>query len=107
MVTQDTRLFGATVRDNIAMLDPRCRSIASRPPRASRNPHDVMELPMGYDTLLADGGASLSAAAPALALSRALLMDPVVMVLDEATSALDTGPSARSRRTQGAALHAS
>jgi ABC-type bacteriocin/lantibiotic exporter with double-glycine peptidase domain len=92
MVTQDTRLFGATVRDNIAMLDPEVP--LDRVEAAARIAHiheDVMELPMGYDTLLADGGTSLSGGQrQRIALSRALLMDPVVMVLDEATSALDT-----------------
>jgi len=92
MVTQDTRLFGATVRDNIAMLDPEIP--LDRVEAAARKAHiheDVMALPMGYDTLLADGGASLSGGQrQRIALARALMADPVVMVLDEATSALDT-----------------
>jgi ATP-binding cassette subfamily B protein len=92
MVTQDTRLFGATVRDNIAMLDPEIP--LDRVEAAGRKAHiheDVMALPMGYDTLLADGGASLSGGQrQRIALARALMADPVVMVLDEATSALDT-----------------
>jgi ABC-type bacteriocin/lantibiotic exporter with double-glycine peptidase domain len=92
MVTQDTRLFGATVRDNIAMLDPEIP--LDRVEAAARKAHiheDVMALPMGYDTLLADGGASMSGGQrQRIALSRALMADPVVMVLDEATSALDT-----------------
>jgi ABC-type bacteriocin/lantibiotic exporter with double-glycine peptidase domain len=92
MVTQDTRLFGATVRDNVAMLDPEIP--LDRVEAAARKAHiheDVMALPMGYDTLLADGGASLSGGQrQRIALARALMADPVVMVLDEATSALDT-----------------
>jgi ABC-type bacteriocin/lantibiotic exporter with double-glycine peptidase domain len=91
MVTQDTRLFAASVRDNIAMLDPEVP--LERIEAAARRAHihdEVMALPMAYDSVLADGGASLSGGQrQRLSLARALLHEPKVIVLDEATSALD------------------
>jgi ATP-binding cassette subfamily B protein len=92
MVLQDTWLFGGTVAENIAYgADGISRERIVEAARAAHVDHFVRTLPDGYDTVISEEGAGISAGERQLiAIARALLVDPPVLILDEATSAVDT-----------------
>ncbi len=92
MVLQETWLESATVAENIAYGHPaasRAEVIAAA--KAAKADFFIRQLPQGYDTFLADAGASLSQGQrQLLAIARLFVKVPEILILDEATSSIDT-----------------
>ena len=107
VVLQETNLFTGTVMDNIRYgkldaTDEECIKAAKL-----ANAHDfIVRLPKGYDTELTGNGASLSQGQRQLiAIARAAVADPPVMILDEATSSIDTRTEAQVAKGMDALMH--
>ncbi|MFG1946110.1 peptidase domain-containing ABC transporter [Nonomuraea sp. NPDC048826] len=91
VVTQEPHLFTGTIRENIGLTVPGAG--LDRIVRAAELAHvhdDIMAMPMGYETMLAEGGGLSGGQRQRIALARALLPEPRILLLDEATSHLDT-----------------
>ena len=92
IVLQDTHLFTGTVADNIRFgkLDATQKEI-EKAARIANADSFIRRLPQGYDTMVTSDGANLSQGQrQLLAIARAAVADPPVLILDEATSSIDT-----------------
>ena len=92
IVTQETILFNDTVRNNIAYGMEVCPREALVAAAQAANAHVfIMEMPQGYESVIGERGVKLSGGQrQRLAIARAILKNPPILILDEATSALDT-----------------
>lgn len=107
IVLQDTNLFTGTIRDNIryGRLDASDEEVIAAATLANADDF-IRRLPDGYDTMLSASGTELSQGQRQLiAIARAAVADPPVMILDEATSSIDTRTEAIVQRGMDGLMH--
>jgi ATP-binding cassette subfamily B protein len=99
VISQDPFLFSATVRENIAfgVLDATEEQVV-RAAQAAQAHEFVEELPQGYDTVIGERGITLSGGQrQRLAIARALVIDPRILILDDATASVDATTESKIR----------
>jgi ATP-binding cassette subfamily B protein len=99
VIAQDPFLFSATVRENIAFGRPDATDEEIEAAARAAQAHEfVVELPDGYDTVIGERGITLSGGQrQRLAIARALVVDPRILILDDATASVDATTEARIR----------
>jgi ATP-binding cassette subfamily B protein len=92
IVLQETTLFAATIRENIAMGRPEATEVEIVEAAKAAQAHNfILELPDKYDTEVGERGVTLSGGQKQrIAIARALLKDPRILLLDDATASVDT-----------------
>jgi ABC-type multidrug transport system fused ATPase/permease subunit len=99
IVAQDPFLFSATVRENIAFGAPEATHADVELAATLAQAHEfITQLPDGYDTVIGERGITLSGGQrQRLAIARAIVMDPRILILDDATASVDATTEARIR----------
>ena len=107
VVLQETHLFSGSVRDNIRYANPLATNDEIMAAARAANAHEfIMNLPEGYNTIVGEKGYSLSGGErQRIAIARALIHDPRILILDEATAALDTETEKQIQDAIGRATH--
>jgi ATP-binding cassette subfamily B protein len=97
IVLQDTTLFSGSIRENIAFGRPGATEADVRQAAQAAAAHDfILSFPQGYDTQVGERGTTLSGGQKQrLAIARALLLDPRILILDDSTSSVDLNTEAQ------------